>query len=359
MKIVELTKPAVIMANDGSKFNYFGWPSITRLKDGTLLAAASGFRRRHVCPFGKCVVIKSEDEGATWSAPTPVIDTVLDDRDAGLCAFGEKGVLLSSFNNTTAFQRARRDADETDISYLDSVSPEAEAEALGVLFRISFDGGEHWSKIYRSPVTSPHGPCPMNDGSLLWVGRPFSADDSAREWEQLQAHRLNADGSMELLGKIEPLYKDGQKLLSCEPHALQLPDGTLLCHFRVQEQTGDKNLFTLFETRSCDGGKSWSVPVQLLPDHGGAPAHLLRHSSGVIVSTYGYRRAPFGIRVMLSAEGREWQKDLVLWEGAENWDCGYPATAELADGSLYTVFYARIGAGQPARIYGMKWRIEK
>ena len=37
----------------------------------------------------------------------------------------------------------------------------------------------------------------------------------------------------------------------------------------------------------------------------------------------------------------------------------YTYIIRCADGSLYTVFYARIGAGQPARIYGMKWRIEK
>lgn len=348
----------IMSAEEGDR-KYFGWPSIVRLGDGRLAVGASGFRKRHVCPFGKCVLSFSEDEGATWSRPTPVIDTVLDDRDAGLCAFGEKGLMVTSFNNTAFFQRKRKEADAEDLAYLDTVTPAAEAAALGATFRLSFDGGKTWSELFKSPVTSPHGPCVLKDGSLIWVGRPFSADDSVRDAEQLEAWRVHTDGRMEFAGTIASVYRQGKKLLSCEPHALTLPDGSVLCHFRVQEQTGHKNIFTLFETRSLDGGKSWSRPVQLLSDRGGAPAHLLRHSSGVILSVYGYRNEPFGIRVMLSSNGTDWEKDFVLWQGGANWDVGYPATAELTDGSLYTVFYARVGQGQSARIYGLRWRMEE
>lgn len=359
MKIKVLGAPTVIMSNDGERHHYFGWPTIARLGNGKWMLAASGFRRRHVCPFGKCVVSVSEDEGGHWSAPQPVIDTVLDDRDGGLCAFGESGVMLTSFNNTTAFQRKRKETDQYDLDYLDSVTAQAEREALGVPFRLSFDAGQTWSRLYKSPVTSPHGPCLLQDGTLLWVGRPFSEDDAARETEQLSAYRVCTDGSMHFLGRIEPVYRNARKMLSCEPHAVQLPDGSILCHFRVQEQSGSQNVLTLFESRSFDGGRSWSAPVALLSDRGGAPAHLLRHSSGVLISSYGYRNEPFGIRLMLSSDNaRSWQKEIVLWEGAANADCGYPATVECTDGSLYTVFYARIGADEPARIYGIRWKIE-
>ena len=65
---------------------------------------ASGFRLRHLCPFGKAVIAYSEDAGETYTQPAPVIDTVLDDRDSGIVPFGEKQVIVTSFNNTVEDQ---------------------------------------------------------------------------------------------------------------------------------------------------------------------------------------------------------------------------------------------------------------
>ena len=62
------TQPARIVCNNpDSVFGYFGWPSVARLPDGTLAVAASGFRLRHVCPFGKGVICYSRDEGRPWA----------------------------------------------------------------------------------------------------------------------------------------------------------------------------------------------------------------------------------------------------------------------------------------------------
>ena len=36
--------------------NYYAWPSVARLHDGRLAMVASGFRMKHVCPFGKVVI---------------------------------------------------------------------------------------------------------------------------------------------------------------------------------------------------------------------------------------------------------------------------------------------------------------
>ena len=47
----------------------------------------------------------SVDDGESFTAPVPVIDTCLDDRDVGLCKFGENGVIVTSFNNTRRMQR--------------------------------------------------------------------------------------------------------------------------------------------------------------------------------------------------------------------------------------------------------------
>ncbi len=76
-----------------------------RLQNGLIAVAASGFRVGHICPFGKCVISFSSDEGESFSLPAPVIDTVLDDRDGGLCTFSDSGLIVASFNNSTSQQR--------------------------------------------------------------------------------------------------------------------------------------------------------------------------------------------------------------------------------------------------------------
>ena len=103
MKIVRMGEPQTVMSNPESRHNYFGWPSIARLQNGKIAVVASGFRLRHICPFGKTVISYSEDDGETYTAPAPVIDTVLDDRDGGIVPFGEKGVIVTSFNNSVEF----------------------------------------------------------------------------------------------------------------------------------------------------------------------------------------------------------------------------------------------------------------
>ena len=106
MKIELIGKTFVVMDNPDSLHNYFAWPSVTRLQNGKIAAVASGYRLQHICPFGKAVISYSEDEGETFTRPAPVIDTPLDDRDAGILPFGEKNVVMTSFNNTRRFQRA-------------------------------------------------------------------------------------------------------------------------------------------------------------------------------------------------------------------------------------------------------------
>ena len=56
-------------------------------------------------------------------------------------------------------------------------------------------------------------------------------------------------------------------------------------------------------------------------------------------------------------DGRTWEKDFVLVRNDVTADLGYPATVELKDGSLLTVYYAHPAKGEPAVILQQKWRI--
>lgn len=342
MEIIQLDAPKVIMSNPLGRHKYFGWPTLTRLRDGRLAASASGFRIAHVCPFGKAVVSFSNDDGKSYTPPTIVIDTVLDDRDCGLCPFGESGLIVTSFNNSVSFQRKVNDGCKAPIkkayidSYLDSISQEEETEVIGSLFRVSFDNGDTFGKIYKSPITSPHGPAELKNGDILWVGAKFGG-------AEILAYKLDPfNGEMTYIGKIDTDELKKENIVPAEPYVFELDDGTLICHIRA-DRGGERSVFTLYQSVSKDGGATWSKPMRILAERGGAPAHIMRHSSGVLISSYGYRDRDYGIKAMFSTDdGKTWDTDNYIYRSeGDSSDLGYPCTVELEDGSLLTAFYIR------------------
>lgn len=359
MKITKIGEFKTIISNPDSRHNYFAWPTAVRLKNGKIAVAASGFRLRHVCPFGKTVISFSEDDGETYTAPAPVIDTVLDDRDGGIATFGESGVIVTSFNNTAEMQ-SRHDPDPYMAAYIDTITKEDEDKFLGSTFRISYDNGVTFGKLYKSPITSPHGPSEMADGSLLWIGRVFEGCGHGTEGIGIKAYKIDpADGSMEYLGEIENIDDGYETPLSCEPHQIILKDGTIICHIRVQ-RSGEHKLFTVYQSESKDGGRSWSKPHPVIGETDGAPPHLLEHSSGALICTYTCRKAPYETRAAISFDGgNSWDVNHVLDVNGVSWDVGYPSTVELKNGDLITVIYAHKSENEPAVIMQQKWRLEK
>lgn len=360
MKIELIGELKTVMSNPMSKHNYFGWPTVCRLQNGKIAVAASGYRIDHVCPFGKMVLSYSEDECETFTVPAPIIDTVLDDRDGGVMTFGEQGVIATSFNNTVTFQRGyaeRYTHNKYALAYLDTVTAEEEAAVLGPTFRVSMDCGVTFGPIHRSPVTSPHGPCALRDGRILWVGNYFNWKSAEKDGTKIKVYSVLPTGEMTHVGDV-PDVPGG--LSSCEPHMAEAPDGTLIVHIRAEDgangTTGDKH-FTIFQSESKDGGATWTVPHQILSNLGGAPAHILRTEDGLLISSYGYRAAPYGARIAVSKDsGKTWETDLEVHTGGVSYDIGYASTVALKDGSYFTVFYAHKTKGEPATILGQRWR---
>ena len=360
---VTVKQSHVICSNPTNPYHaYFAWPTVARLQDGRLAMVASGFRRRHICPFGKVVICFSDDEGQTWTRPTVVMDTPLDDRDAGILPFGENSVLITSFNNTKEFQKAcntvrhtpdaKEWADPYTGGYLEILDGEdAEARYLGSTLIISHDGAKTFGEIKRIPVTCPHGPVLMNDGSILYVGRYFDTKHPHCH-NMLAAYKVFADGSFEKLGEIPDIpHRE-----SHEPHAVVLDDGKILVHIRVQ----GGGFFTIYQSESTDGGVTFTQPHQLLEDCGGAPAHLLKLKNGTLISTYGYRSIPYGIKAMISRDGgATWDTGHTLYTDAPSGDLGYPASVELENRDILTVFYAREEQEGPASIMQTVWHLDE
>jgi hypothetical protein len=119
--------------------------------------------------------------------------------------------------------------------------------------------------------------------------------------------------------------------------------------------------------RSPDRGRTWE-PVRKSAVWG-FPQHLLPLRDGRLLMTYGYRRPPFGVRACLSSdEGQTWDlahEVILRLDGGTppgqtrkvaDGDLGYPASVQLADDTIFTVYYHNT-AGSNCFIAGTFWKL--
>lgn len=343
----------------GDFFGYFGWPTIATMDDGSLVAAASGLRNAHVCPFGRSVFFRSRDEGKTWSSPTVVNDSPLDDRDTGIVCVGGQKLLISWFTTDNRKSSGLSYEETLDDEYTIArwregfarMTDENESRWMGAWIRTSEDGGESWENPVKVPVTAPHGPIRLSSGELLYFGKELLTDMEGFQGGVGSISALvssNSGRSWFRLGEV-PLVEGTLEGSYHEPHVAQLPGGKLVGLIRVENCEGsrleDLGLvsFSLVYTESVDGGHTWSR-AEPMGFHG-SPPHLLAHTSGALVGVYGRRLEPFGERVMISRDdGVSWDYDYALRDDGPDGDLGYPSSVELADGSILTAYYQKPGS---------------
>jgi hypothetical protein len=352
------------------RLGYFGWPTVARMTDGTLLVASSGLRSCHVCPWGKTVLNVSTDDGQSWSAARAINDSPLDDRDAGIVSLGGQRLLVSWFTTDnrpmpdTPRMRKLFGAAEADSwrPTLDALTDDIVAAHLGSWVSLSDDGGKSWGAPIRVPVSSPHGPNLLTNGDLLYLGKPFATMDELTHAtitavrSRDGGHTWHVEGTVPLIpGTVGGSYH--------EAHVLELPDGTLLGAIRLENCPGEHGdvtqvgllHFSTLLTTSTDGGRTWSMPRSL---GYGAPPHLLRHSTGALILTYSCRLPGYGQRAGISRDnGQTWIWDVIIRDDAPDWDLGYPSTVELDDGSLLTVYYQRYAPDEHCSLLWSRWQL--
>jgi hypothetical protein len=351
----------VVVSRPADIFGYFAWPSVTRTPDGELVVACSGLRMAHVCPFGKTVLFRSKDNGKTWSEPTIVNDTTLDDRDAGVISLGGKSLLVSWFTldirSYVNYWQENYDGDlvESWKNVTECWTEEQVRELAGSWIRTSSDG-RHWNKPVRVSVSTPHGPIRLKNGDLFYLGKEFGLVGFDAENSPIRAIRSSDGGqSWQNLGAVPNADRTENKNYH-EPHVVELPSGKLIGLIRYERDIAGYPDFSLFQTESNDGGVTWSQARSL--GISGSPPHVFRHSSGAIVCVYGYRKTPFGQRVMISSdEDKTWKSDLILRDDGPESDLGYPASVELPDGRIFTVYYQKTKPGEKCSILWSCWEL--
>ena len=330
---------------------YIGWPTIAKTRSGELLVVFSGNRDAHVCPYGVVQMVRSADNGETWSDPTTISNTPLDDRDAGIIET-DKGVLLVNWFTSLAFDREKYyEQNPSWLRHAEKLGPETRDYWLGNWMRRSEDNGATWSEPVKHRVSAPHGPIQLSDGRLLIVG---SADHDGDKF--IGVEESSDDGkNWQLISKV-PLAPQDSVKWCWEPHLVQVAKDRLVAMIRFQPRDRSQNF--LLQTESHDGGRTWSTAQRT--SIWGYPPHLIKLNDGRLLVTYGVRRPEYSERACLSNDGgKTWDVDNeIVIQTAMNGDLGYPASVQLDDASIYTVYYQIDQPGEKTCLMGAHWRLK-
>ncbi|MBN1442886.1 MAG: exo-alpha-sialidase, partial [Planctomycetes bacterium] len=340
---------------------YHGWPTIARRASGQLLVVCSGGREGHVCPFGRVELMVSDDEGRSWSWPRVLMDSPIDDRDAGVMETAKGTVLVTTFTSL-AYEPILQRAESAEAGKPGAWDPQrlerwrsahrrASAEgrkaALGVWMVRSTDGGITWSGRYDCLVDSPHGPVQLSGGRILYAGK-----DLWRSGRVGVCVSKDDGQSWSWLAEIPAREGDDPRQYH-ELHAVETADGRIVLQIRNHNRNHSGETL---QSESSDGGATWSAPRSIAV--WGLPSHLLRLKDDRLLMTYGHRRPPFGNQARLSEDhGRTWSEPLTVSGDGAGGDLGYPSTAQLADGSLITVWYELMASSQRAVLRQARWTI--
>ncbi len=172
--------------------------------------------------------------------------------------------------------------------------------------------------------------------SMLWKYVPELGMYKYRSWVMGSADRGRSWKNLGSPGYCDELGPEGL----CEPGITELANGDLLMLFRNGEGSQP-----CFQSRSADGGLSWSPPERLRAT-GCAPQPLLL-SNGLLVASHG--RPRYYLWVSPDGRGRQWTSQTLIGDGT-----GYSSIVEDQPGELVFVGHGRTTSGQEGLI---AWRV--
>ena len=349
-----------VVIYENPKF-YAAFPSIVKRADGELIVAfrrapertAFGERHtEHTDPNSYLVLVRSKDNGQTWSKEPELIfaHPFGGSQDPCMVQLRDGTILCTSY----AWARL----DPAAITKLKQpISKHGNFVFLGGYLVKSIDGGKSWERPFippalefepnhdifgsKIPAYNRGALCEGRNGNLYWA---------------VAASRTNAPGrtSLHLLASTNKganwsyssVMAEDDKVEFNETSVYETPARDLVAFIRTANY-GDQTVIA----RSKDGGKSFTWKGAGFRGH---PHHAIRLPDNRVLLVYGYRHAPFGIRArILNAEctDAETSKEIILREDGGNVDLGYPWATLVSDKEALVVYYFNKANG-PRHIAG-------
>ncbi|MBD2865594.1 sialidase family protein [Paenibacillus oceani] len=324
---------------------YNSFPNVARMSNGDLLVAfrhaadwQTEFGRvQHIDPGSIALIVRSRDEGSTWSEPSVLHDDYLYGvQDPCLNVLGDGTVLATCFLWKVA-EIGEVDEIGERSGYTRQIGDRYAAKRIGIVTKRSTDNGKTWDRAaslgYGQLALRGNG-AELPDGSFLVAAYTEGLDhlfvakttDKGLSWSPQGAIAKPADNFLN------------------ETHLYRTESGKLVAFIRSQiqdERLPAEKRSPLFTSESFDDGRTWSEPQQHAV-YGPTPFHTIRLASGRVLLTYGYRLKPHGLRARLldpECKRIEEADEIVLRDDGPGMDIGYSHAVQLPDGRILIVYY--------------------
>lgn len=305
--------PYQVISRGEASGPYQAFPDACRLHNGDILVVFYAGYGHVSLPNeqwpkgGRLCMVRSGDEGRTWSEPAVLYDDERDNRDPHLAQLSDGTVICTYFDYW-------KDGEQTRY------------RTMAVR---STDGGQTWA-AQGQPVTpemwAESAPVrQMPDGTLLLgvyaegangsFGGVVRSTDGGRTW-----------------GAPIPIGKEANLPLDAETDVIRLKDGTLYAALRSSS-------INMHYATSSDLGLTWSA-VRDIGFKAHSP-HFTRLSDDTIIMTH---RLPATAMHLSRDECRTWQGPYLI----DSVGGAYPATVELKDKTVLAIYYEE-GEGSAIR----------
>lgn len=331
----ELSK---VISKGGTAGEYQAFTDVVQLKNGDLLAVFYAGESHVTYPSesypkaGRICMVRSTDEGKSWSRPITIYDDHADNRDPHISQMND-GTLIVTFFNTLFGEIIEKTKIDMTKSLAHYQGQRRVTKNGGIHYITSIDNGETWSAINTIQTGEYSNACsaPMRqlrNGNWIYLayhqrneeafGVVYISTNKGRDWSEGK-----------YIGKGEGKY------LPAETDIITLKNGDILAALRGDIKRDDKLHFSI----SKDQGQSWGKVVD--SRFQGHCPHFIRLKSGAIVLTYraftddssassGYT----GLRISYD-EGKTWQGPYLI----DKFWGAYASTVELGDNSLLITYY--------------------
>lgn len=335
---------------------------MARLKDGRVVCAFRHAKERqaqygihtHIDPTAKGVFVISNDDGKTFDQTLHlIVDDEMSDQDPCFNVLSTGRIIVTYFrwDLCPIGEGAQKWGKAPFKQYGRSLWDQYDCFPDGACYSISDDNGETWKHyppfrmenvpegagIRGNIVELPNGELllpfygSLRVGELSRCGLMISRD-WGDTWEYLSTMAFDPACQKNFL----------------EPFVYRTPTGKLVGLFRTQTdwrrpmvKFADTYL-NLHIAVSEDDGRTFSEVQEIENLWGSSPFHAIEMHDGRVLMTYGYRRAPFGVRARLcDAELAhiDQGEEIILCDDAPNGDLGYPHTVVCKDGTALISYY--------------------
>jgi len=301
-----------VISKGGEAGPYQAFPDAARLSNGDIVSVFySGYG--HVSlpkpgwkKGGRLCLVRSKDEGKTWSEPKIFFDDEKDNRDPHITQLND-GTLICSFFSLMPRPGENHTTEKRQTS--------------GTEIIMSHDNGETWDTTPRAIAPGWFVSAPvrqLKDGTCL-LGVYHTDKDTK---ERLGGVLISKDNGR-TWGNVKEIGKGQNLPIDAETDVIELKDGRIFAALRSSDKT-------LHYAYSNDTGETWQPAV----DSGfrGHAPHLNRLRTGEIIMTHRLPDTSFHVS----------RDDTKTWEGPYLIDKvfgGYAATVELKDDSILAVYY--------------------